>query len=124
MTYKTSTAIQAASMAPMMATAIVTSRMAVCRRSHPIPSPSSCRSAASDIAGAWRAGWLTGRNTLGSVSSSSTAIPSAAARGRYPNLAAALATASQPPSLADIFGSSIERLIDLGRLGSQRPGFA
>jgi AcrR family transcriptional regulator len=46
----------------------------------------------------------------------------AAAGGRYPHLAAALATADQPRSHTDIFGSSIERLIDLARLRLQRPG--
>jgi hypothetical protein len=45
------------------------------------------------------------------------ALDHAAAKGRYPNLAAALAAPRPPSSHADIFGSSIERLIGLARLG-------
>jgi hypothetical protein len=45
------------------------------------------------------------------------ALARAAASGRYPNLAAALAAAGPPRSQDDIFGSCIERLIDLARLG-------
>ena len=44
------------------------------------------------------------------------ALARAAARGRYPNLTAALATAGQPRSHTDTFGSSIGRLIDPARL--------
>jgi AcrR family transcriptional regulator len=44
----------------------------------------------------------------------------AAASGRYPNLAAALATAGAPRTHDDIFGSGIERLIELAGLGSSR----
>ena len=61
---------------------------------------------------------------LASAAGQAQALTRAAARGRYPNLAAALAAAGQPRSHADIFGSSIERLIDLARLGLQRPGSA
>jgi AcrR family transcriptional regulator len=53
---------------------------------------------------------------LASAAEQAQALARAAARGRYPNLAAALATASQPRSHADIFGSSIERLTGLARL--------
>ena len=45
------------------------------------------------------------------------ALDSAAARGRYPNLAAALETPRPPRGHADTFGSCIERLIDLARVG-------
>ena len=41
------------------------------------------------------------------------AFARAAASGRYPNLAAALATAGPPRSHDDIFESSIQRLIDI-----------
>jgi AcrR family transcriptional regulator len=61
---------------------------------------------------------------LASAAEQAQPLARAAARGRYPNLAAALATAGQPRSHADIFGSSIERLSDLARLGLQRPGSA
>src|SRR5215467_4602945 len=61
---------------------------------------------------------------LASAAEQAQALGRAAARGRYPNLAAALATAGQPRSHADIFGSSIQRLIDLARLGLQRPASA
>ncbi|MBO0816844.1 MAG: TetR/AcrR family transcriptional regulator [Actinobacteria bacterium] len=53
---------------------------------------------------------------LASAAEQEQALARAAARGRYPNLAAALATAGQPSGNADIFGSSIERLIDSARL--------
>ncbi|HEX6525821.1 MAG TPA: TetR/AcrR family transcriptional regulator [Streptosporangiaceae bacterium] len=59
---------------------------------------------------------------LASPAEQAQALTRAAARGRYPNLAAALATAGQPRGHADIFGSSIERLIDLARLGLQHSG--
>jgi len=49
------------------------------------------------------------------------AFTRAAASGRYPNLAAALAAADLPRSQDDIFGSCIERLIDLAEPGLQRP---
>jgi AcrR family transcriptional regulator len=45
----------------------------------------------------------------------------AAASGRYPNLAAALATAGAPRTHDDIFGSGIERLIDLAGLEPRSP---
>jgi len=45
------------------------------------------------------------------------ALDHAAAKGRYPNLAAALAAARQPRSQGDIFRSCIDRFIDLARLG-------
>lgn len=45
------------------------------------------------------------------------ALDRAAAKGRYPNLAAALAGARPPDGHADIFESCIEHLIDLARLG-------
>jgi AcrR family transcriptional regulator len=47
------------------------------------------------------------------------AFARAAASGRYPNLAAALAAAGPPRSQDDIFGSCIERLIDLAGPGLQ-----
>jgi len=53
---------------------------------------------------------------LASAAEQIQAIDRAAARGRYPNLAAALAAARPPHGQADIFGSCIERLIDLARL--------
>jgi AcrR family transcriptional regulator len=53
---------------------------------------------------------------LASTAEQVQALDRAAAKGRYPNLAAALATARPPRSHADIFGSAIERLIDLARL--------
>jgi AcrR family transcriptional regulator len=49
------------------------------------------------------------------------AFTRAAASGRYPNLAAALAAAGPPRSQDDIFGSCIERLIDLAGLGQHQP---
>jgi len=45
------------------------------------------------------------------------ALDHAAAKGRYPNLAAALAAARAPRSQGDIFRSCIDRFIDLARLG-------
>jgi AcrR family transcriptional regulator len=48
------------------------------------------------------------------------AIARAAASGSYPNLAAALAAAGPPRSQDDIFGSCIDRLIDLAGLGLQQ----
>ena len=53
---------------------------------------------------------------LASAAEQVQALDRAAARGRYPNLAAAVATARPQRSDADIFGSCIERLIDLARL--------
>ena len=53
---------------------------------------------------------------LASAAEQAQPLARAAARGRYPNLAAALATVGQPRGHADIFGSAIERLIDLARL--------
>jgi hypothetical protein len=49
------------------------------------------------------------------------ALAQAAASGRYPNLAAALAAAGPPRSQDDIFASCIDRLIDLAEPGLQRP---
>lgn len=49
------------------------------------------------------------------------ALAAAAASGRYPNLAAALAVGGPPRSQDDIFGSGIERLIDLAGPGLQQP---
>jgi AcrR family transcriptional regulator len=49
------------------------------------------------------------------------ALARAAASGRYPNLAAALAAAGPPRSQDDIFASCIERLIDLAEPGLQQP---
>jgi AcrR family transcriptional regulator len=49
------------------------------------------------------------------------ALTRAAARGRYPNLTAALAATGQARSHADIFASCIERLIELARLGLHQP---
>jgi len=49
------------------------------------------------------------------------AFARAAASGRYPNLAAALAAAGPPRSQDGIFGSCIERLIDLAEPGLQQP---
>ena len=46
----------------------------------------------------------------------------AAASGTYPNLAAALAAAGPPRSDADVFGSCIQRLIDVARLRLPQPG--
>ena len=43
----------------------------------------------------------------------------AASSGRYPNLAAALASAGPPRSQADVFGSCVDRLIDLAGLEPQ-----
>jgi AcrR family transcriptional regulator len=48
------------------------------------------------------------------------AFARAAASGSYPNLAAALAAAGPPRSQDDIFGSCIDRLIDLAGLGPQQ----
>ena len=49
------------------------------------------------------------------------AFARAAASGRYPNLAAALTAAGPPRSQDDIFGSGIERLIDLAEPGLHQP---
>ena len=49
------------------------------------------------------------------------ALARAAASGRYPNLAAALAAGGPPRSQDDIFASCIDRLIDLAGPGRQRP---
>jgi Tetracyclin repressor-like, C-terminal domain len=49
------------------------------------------------------------------------ALARAAASGRYPNLAVALAAAGPPRSQDDIFGSCIERLTDLAEPGLQQP---
>jgi hypothetical protein len=49
------------------------------------------------------------------------ALAAAAASGRYPNLAAALAAGGPPRSQDDIFGSGIERLIGLAGPGLQKP---
>jgi AcrR family transcriptional regulator len=54
---------------------------------------------------------------LASAAEQIQTLTRAAAAGRYPNLAAALATAGPPRSHADIFRSCIERFIDLARLG-------
>src|SRR5215472_8209039 len=54
---------------------------------------------------------------LASATEQVQALDRAAAKGRYPNLAAVLAAARPPRGHADIFGSAIERLIDLARLG-------
>jgi AcrR family transcriptional regulator len=48
----------------------------------------------------------------------------AAASGRYPHLAAALAAGGPPRDHDDIFGSCIERLIELAGLGRQPPRLA
>jgi hypothetical protein len=65
---------------------------------------------------------------LASAAEQVQALDRAAARGRYPNLAAALAAArpgSRPPrGHADIFESCVERLIDLARLGLRQPAVA
>ena len=53
---------------------------------------------------------------LATAAEQAQALTRAAARGRYPNLTAALATAGQPRSHTDTFGSSIGRLIDPARL--------
>lgn len=53
---------------------------------------------------------------LASAAEQLQALDRAAARGRYPHLAAALAAARPPGSDADIFGSCIEHLIDAARL--------
>jgi AcrR family transcriptional regulator len=53
---------------------------------------------------------------LASTAEQVQALDRAASKGRYPNLAAALADARPPRSHSDIFGSCIERLIDLARL--------
>jgi len=49
------------------------------------------------------------------------ALTRAAAQGRYPNLAAALADAGPPRRHDDIFRSGIERLIETARLRLRRP---
>lgn len=54
---------------------------------------------------------------LASAAEQARALERAAAGGRYPNLAAAIAAARPPRSHPDIFGACIERLIDLARLG-------
>jgi AcrR family transcriptional regulator len=59
---------------------------------------------------------------LASAAEQVQALDRAAARSRYPHLAAALAAGRPPRSHADIFGSCIERLIDLARLGLRQPG--
>ena len=51
------------------------------------------------------------------------ALTRAAAQGRYPNLAAALADAGPPRRHDDIFRSGIERLIETARLRLRRPDF-
>jgi len=61
---------------------------------------------------------------LASAAEQVQALDRAAARGRYPNLAAALAAARPPRSHADIFGSCIERLVDLARLELRQPPVA
>jgi AcrR family transcriptional regulator len=53
---------------------------------------------------------------LASAAEQVQALDRAAASGRYPHLAAALAAARPPRSHPDIFGACIERLIDLARL--------
>lgn len=53
---------------------------------------------------------------LASAAEQVQALDRAAARGRYPNLAAALAADRPPRSHADMFGSCVESLIDLARL--------
>ena len=58
---------------------------------------------------------------LASAAEQVQALARAAAKGRYPNLTAALATTGQPRSRADIFGSCIESLIELARLRLHRP---
>lgn len=55
---------------------------------------------------------------LASAAEQIQALDRAAAKGRYPNLAAALAAPRPPRGQANIFGSCIEHLIDLARLGS------
>jgi AcrR family transcriptional regulator len=54
---------------------------------------------------------------LASTAEQVQALGRAAASGRYPHLSAALATARPPRSHADTFGSAVERLIDVARLG-------
>jgi AcrR family transcriptional regulator len=54
---------------------------------------------------------------LASAGEQVQALTRAAARGRYPHLAEALATAGQPPGNADMFRSSVERLADLAVRG-------
>jgi len=54
---------------------------------------------------------------LASAAEQAQALTRAAASGRYAHLTAALATSSRPPGHPDIFGTSIERLIELARLG-------
>jgi AcrR family transcriptional regulator len=58
---------------------------------------------------------------LASAAEQVEALDRAAARGRYPNLAGAVAAARPPRSDADIFGSGIERLIDLALVGLRPP---
>src|SRR5487761_1811746 len=50
---------------------------------------------------------------LASAAEQVKALDRAAAKGRYPNLAAALTAARPPRGDTDIFGACIERLIDL-----------
>jgi AcrR family transcriptional regulator len=52
------------------------------------------------------------------------ALARATAKGRYPNLTAALATTGQPRSHADIFGSCIDSLIKLTLLRLHQPRIA
>jgi hypothetical protein len=53
---------------------------------------------------------------LASAAEQVQALDRAAAMGRYPNLAAALAAARPPVSDADMFVACIERLTDLARV--------
>jgi AcrR family transcriptional regulator len=53
---------------------------------------------------------------LASAAEHLQSLSRAAATGRYPQLAAALAAVGQPRSQADIFRSCIDRLIDLARI--------
>jgi len=53
---------------------------------------------------------------LASAAEQIQALDRAAARGHYPNIAAALEAARAPRGHDDIFGACIERLIDLARL--------
>jgi AcrR family transcriptional regulator len=58
---------------------------------------------------------------LASAGEQIQALTRTAAKGRYPNLAAALAVTGEARSHADMFGSCVERLIDLARLGLYQP---